>query len=227
MHQHGDFGERRASTEGLIRLAVTGIVAPIWFIVLVTVSGLLQPDYSHVAMPISVLAAGRAGWLQNLNFFISGALLGGFTIGLHYAIRPTRLGLLGIFLLLGACLGLWIIALFPWMNVDGVLIEPPGHVIGAVITFLSAGVGHAILSGRMRADPHWRELSTYVLGTGLVMLLLFVVLGGFALEQGTPLHPWAGLLQRVLVAVWFACILVMARRILRLARTGIWGTHLP
>jgi hypothetical protein len=70
----------------------------------------------------------------------------------------------------------------------------------------------------MAADPEWRDLSTYVLGTGIVMLLLFIVVGGFAIDEGTPLHSWAGLLQRVLVAIWFGCIVVMAGRALRLAR---------
>jgi hypothetical protein len=53
---------------------------------------------------------------------------------------------------------------------------------------------------------------------GIAMLMLFIVLGGFAIQEDTPFHEWAGLLQRVLVMVWFACLFVMARRVLRLAR---------
>lgn len=199
-------------------LAIAGVVAPIWFITLVIIQALLQPDYSHIAMPISALAAWPAGWMQNLNFFVFGALMAAFAIGLHNAIRPTRFGLLGVALLLASCFGLWIAGLFPWNNVSGVPIEPPSHVVGAVVTFLSASASHVALSRRMTADPQWRNLSPYVLGTGIVMLLLFIVVGGFAIAEGTPLHSWAGLLQRVLVATWFACILVMARRALLLAR---------
>jgi hypothetical protein len=91
-------------------------------------------------------------------------------------------------------------------------------VVGAVLTFVSASTGHLALSRRMAADPEWRDLSTYVLVTGILMLLLFIVVGGFAIGEGTPLHNWAGLLQRVLVVIWFTCIMVMARRALRLAR---------
>jgi hypothetical membrane protein len=125
----------------LRRLKIAGIVAPMSFIVLVIVQGLLQPDYSHIAMPISALAAGRAGWLQNLNFLVSGALLAGFAISLHHTIRPTRFGLLGVVLLLVTCIGLWIMGLFPWINVNGDLIEPPGHVVGAVNCPASAEIG--------------------------------------------------------------------------------------
>ena len=55
-----------------------------------------------------------------------------------------------------------------------------------------------------------------MLTTGLVMLILFMVLGMFAIEDGTPLHPWAGLLQRVVVLLWFACTTTIAFRALRM-----------
>jgi hypothetical protein len=41
----------------------------------------------------------------------------------------------------------------------------------------------------------------YVLATGIVMLILFVIVRGFGIEEGTPFHQWAGLLQRILVAI--------------------------
>ena len=199
-------------------LAIAGMVAPVWFITLVVVQGVLQPDYNHISQPISALAAWPAGWIQNVNFIASGTLLAVFAIGLNGAIRPMRFGFLGIALLLASSVGLWTVGLFPWINVNGVPTEPASHVVGAVLTFLSASIGHVIVSRRLAADPDWRDLATYVLGTGVVMLLLFIVVGGFAIDEGTPLHSWAGLRQRVLVVVWFACIMVMARRAVRLAR---------
>jgi hypothetical protein len=68
----------------------------------------------------------------------------------------------------------------------------------------------------MRADARWRSVAPYVLTTGLVMLILFMVLGVFAIDDGTPLHPWAGLLQRVVVLLWFACTTTIAFRALRI-----------
>jgi hypothetical protein len=70
----------------------------------------------------------------------------------------------------------------------------------------------------MSADPRWHDLSAYVLGTGIVMFILFLVVGFFAIDAGTPFHRWAGLLQRVLVVVWVACQITIARRLLRIAR---------
>jgi hypothetical membrane protein len=199
-------------------LAVAGVVGPILFVILVVVQGILQPDYSHIAMPISALAAWPAGWLQNLNFFVFAGMMAAFAIGLNAAIGPTRFGFLGIALLLANALGLFLAGLFHWIDVNGVPTETPEHVVAAILTFSSVSIGLAVLSRRMSADPRWRDLSGYVLGTGLAMLALFVVVGGFAIGAGTPLHEWAGLLQRVLVLVWFVCLFILARRALRLAR---------
>jgi len=200
------------------RLALAGVIGPIWFITLVIVQGILQPDYSHIAMPISALAAWPAGWMQNLNFFVSAVVFAAFVGGVHHAIAPTRYGLAGILLLLTSCVGLVVAGVFPWIPVNGVPTETPSHVVGAVLVFLGASTGLMTLSRRMAADAEWRSLSGYVLATGSVMLILFIIVGGFAIEEGTPFHQWAGLLQRILVVVWFTCMIVIARRALRIDR---------
>jgi hypothetical protein len=69
----------------------------------------------------------------------------------------------------------------------------------------------------MSADDQWRDLSTYTMATGIAMLVLFLALGFFAIGDGTPLHPWAGLLQRVLCAGWFTLLLVLTIRLRRVA----------
>jgi len=133
------FFSRRSTTSGLTPILIAGIVGPIWFTTLVIIQGFLQPDYSHIAMPISALAAWPFGRIQILNFLVMGPLMAAYAIGVHRVIRPTRFGLVGIVLLLASSLGI-------------------------------------------------------------------------------PLHPWAGLLQRVVLAVWFPCIIVIAIRALRIVR---------
>jgi len=199
-------------------LALAGIIGPVWFVTLVVVQGLLQPDYSHIAMPISALSAWPLGWLQNLNFFVFAALMGAFAIGLHAAIQATPLGLVGIALLLMSCVGTFLAGVFHWVEVGGIPTETPQHAVAAVLTFGCASTGLVVLSRRMTSDTRWQDLAAYVLGTGIVMLMLFILLGGFAIREGSPFHEWEGLLQRVLLAVWFPCGLVMAHRVLRVAR---------
>lgn len=76
---------RRTST-----LALAGIIGPIWFTTFVILQGFLLPDYSHVRLPISALAAWPTGWIQNINFCVTGVLGMAFAIGLPWsAINPT------------------------------------------------------------------------------------------------------------------------------------------
>jgi len=201
--------------------ALAGIIGPIWFIVLVVVQGVLQPDYSHIAMPISALSAWPLGWLQNLNFFVFATLMAAFALGLQAVIRPTPFGLVGIALLLASSVGAFMAGVFHWVNLDGIPTETPQHVVAAVLTFASAATGLIVLARRMTTDSRWQDLATYVLGTGVVMLMLFIILGAFAIREGTALHQWVGLLQRVLLAVWFPCVFVMASRALHVVRSDL------
>lgn len=194
-------------------LARAGIVAPIWFTTLVVLQGFLVPEYSHVRLPISALAAWPTGWIQNVNFYVSGGLLMAFAWGLHRGVQPAARTNAGLALLLMGGLGVVLAGVFPWRMVDGVPTEPLAHVVGAITAFAATGLGLIVFSRRMMADPRWRDLAPYTMYTGIVVLLLFVVVGFFAVDAGTPFHPWAGLLQRVLCGVWFACLVVLAVRL--------------
>jgi hypothetical membrane protein len=197
------------------KLLIAGIIAPIWFTTLVIIQGVMQPDYDHVTMPISALAAWPAGWLQRINFYGIALLMALFAIGVHRSVRPTRFGLTGIGLLLASALGLLLSGLFSWISVDGVPTETKPHVAAAVLVFVGASTGFIALSRRMSADPHWRSLAPYVLATGILMLVFFIAVGALGIPDGTPLHPWVGLLQRVLILFWFACMAIIASRALR------------
>jgi hypothetical membrane protein len=198
-------------------LALAGIAGPVSFIVLVIVQGILLPDYSHVEMPISALAAWPTGWIQILNFCVFGTLMITFAVGLHGGVQESRRGAAGFPLLVLSGIGIVIAGVFPWKMINGVPTETTPHVAGAIISFVAGGLGLIVLSRRLSTDPRWRDLSTYTLSTGITVLLLFVVLGIFAIDNDAPLHPWAGLIQRVICAVWFICLIVLASRLRRLA----------
>ena len=122
-------------------LALAGIIGPVWFITLVVVQGLLLPDYSHVRMLISALAAWPTGWIQNLNFYVFGALTIAFALALHRAVQPTRRGTAGFALLVMSGIGVELSGVFPWRMVDGVPTVTPPHVVGAIMAFAAAGLG--------------------------------------------------------------------------------------
>jgi hypothetical membrane protein len=206
-------GELRAVTAGL---AAAGLVGPTWFAVLVVLQGLLHPDYSHVALPISALAAWPSGWIQNVNFVVFGVLMGAYAIGLHLGVRQGPGGALGPALLVLSGVGLVLAGTFPWRAADGDFVVPPGHLAGAFLSFLGAGSGLMVLSWRLAADPLWRGLARYALVTGITLVVLFLAL--FALTRLPDSPRWAGLLQRVTTVVWFACTMILAVRLRRVVR---------
>jgi len=89
---------------------------------------------------------------------------------------------------------------------------------GLLITFLGAGIGLIMMSRRMAGDPRWRRVTTYALATGIAVLMLLLAGAGLERPPGAPLHPSWGLFQWVLLAVWFPCTVVLALRLLRVAR---------
>ena len=194
-------------------LALAGIIGPIWFTTLVIIQGVLLADYSHVRLPISALAAWPTGWMQNINFFVFGSLTMVYAFGLHCGVQRTRQGSIGFALLLLSGLGILLAGVFPWRMVNGVPTDNAPHAVASIIAFTSLAVGFIVFSRRMIADPRWRDLATYTMFTGVIVLVLFVVLGVFAIDDGAPLHPWAGLIQRIVCAVWFANMIVLAGRL--------------
>ena len=199
-------------------LAYAGIAGPVAFTALVIVQGVLQPDYSHVRLPISALAAWPLGWMQETAFLFLGLSMMALALGLHRGIRPGKTasqGGAGAALLAMGGVGILVAGAFPWKMVDGVPTETPPHVVGAITAFASTGLGFVRLSRRMGGDAAWRDLALYTKASGLAVLLLFVAVGFFAVDDGAPLHAWAGLLQRVLCLVLFSCVIVLAVRLSR------------
>ena len=66
-------------------------------------------------------------------------------------------------------------------------------------------------------------LARYLVGDGIarkrgISDVSYYAVGFFAVEPGTPLHAWAGLVQRVLCVILFSCLIVLALRLSPSAR---------
>lgn len=72
----------------------------------------------------------------------------------------------------------------------------------------------------MARDSRWQSLATYALAPGIAMLVLFVAGSAFVRPPGAPLHQWLGLFQWMLLAMWFSCTIILALRLLRVARSA-------
>jgi hypothetical membrane protein len=209
----------RGST--IAALAAAGIAGPIIFAVVGLVQSVLRQDHNLVAHPISALAAGPSGWVQNVNFLLFGLLMIAYAVGLHLGVRPSRWGAVGFAFLVLSGIGLMWGGLFPATDATGAFDEDRVlHIPGFIMTFLGGGIGLIAMSRRMARDPRWKSVSTYALATGIAMLVLILVGGGLVRPPGAPLHAWFGLFQWVLLAVWYPCTIILALRLLRLARAA-------
>jgi hypothetical membrane protein len=192
----------------LAALAAAGIVGPVVFAVVAVAQGLLRPGYSFVAQPVVALVEGPSGWVQDLNFVVLGAAMIAFAIGLHVGVHPTRWAVLGPGLFALSGLGPL------WAGLTG---PRPVHFL---LTFLGAAVGLIVLSRPMARDPSWQRLAGYTLTTGIAILVLIPLHSLLALPADAPLHPWWGLFNWSAVTLWLTCTVVLARRLLRVAKAA-------
>jgi hypothetical protein len=206
----------------IVALAVAGIVGPILFTVAFVVQGFFRlEEYNPVAEVVSALEAGPGGWVQQVNFVVFGLLTAAFAVGLHVGLRPTRWGVIGPSLLVLSGMALVWAAVFPLReDAAGLTYDPGLHIVGGMTYFLSSALGLIVVSRRMAADPRWRHHASYALVTGIAAVALFVAMGVLVLPEDAPLHAWAGLAQRTVLAVLFPCIVVLALRPLRVTRAA-------
>jgi hypothetical membrane protein len=71
-------------------LLVCGAIAGPSFILIFLVEGWLRPNYDWLREPVSALSQGPRGWVQQTNFFLSGALLVAYAFGLKAVLAPVN-----------------------------------------------------------------------------------------------------------------------------------------
>jgi hypothetical protein len=112
-------------------------------------------------------------------------------------------------------------AVFPLReDAAGLTYDPGLHIVGGVTYFLSSTLGLIVVSRRLTADSKWSDLASYTLVTGITVVALFLAIRVFVVPEDAPMHAWAGLAQRTVLIVLFPCIVVLALRLLRVARAA-------
>ena len=196
-------------------LHVIAAVGPLLFLAVATVEGFLRGGYDPIAQPISALALGPRGWVQEVNFAIFAASLLSFAVVLRQQLRPgvSSVAGPGVFLLL--TIGVALAGAFR-MDAPG---TPPTlvgrlHLMAGFLVFPWIPVALLIVARRFRRDPRWRPYFAYTLVTGLYCLGAIVF---FLLFVGPPELPrryagFAGLVQRALLFPFLVWIALVARR---------------
>lgn len=192
-------------------LAVIGqviLVASAWLLPIVS-------EYGLVGDNVSELALGRLGFVQTAAFVAAG--IG--TLALAVALRQLTVGRRGLIgsLLIGVYGASAILsAIFPTDRVDSsddlssLSVAGTIHVAVAVISFLSVVVGMFLLTWTFMRQARWRPVPWWwMLFPAGALSLLFVQTEG----------PLIGLLQRLLVTVVAAWLVLVALRVRSIVAT--------
>jgi hypothetical protein len=210
-------GEQKVS----IRLLLAcGAIGPLLNIVVILILGATRPGYNAWQIPDSSLELGAGGWIQIINYTVTGALLLGFAIGLRHVLRTGR-GSAWVPILLGI-FGLGFIGIGIFVT-DPVLGYPPGasstptvhgtlHDLFGQLQFISLIAACLVLARRDAADPVKHGWAWYAVATGLLVAasdVVFVLT--FKLLDGGP----AGLISRIGIIVGGIWIALLAIRLMR------------
>lgn len=207
--------------------AIAG-VGPLIFLAVASAEGLLRSDYDPMAEPISALAVGPRGWVQEVNFVLLAVAFLAFAIVLRNAFRGGKASLAAPALFTVMTLGVVVAAAFP---MDAPHVSPTDvgrlHDVGGFLVFPVLPIVVLLVARRFRHDPVFHPYFKYTLATGFFCLALVIF---FLLFVGPPTAPprlaseFRGLVQRILLVPFFTWMALVARRAYANRTVAVMGT---
>jgi hypothetical membrane protein len=206
-----------------------GIVGPLFFVLVFTIDGFLTPGYSAMRDVVSFLEVGPTGWIQSLNFMLTGLLLVLFALGFFQWMHPrSAAGWLSVTTVLIALSGVGLIMAGPFLP------DAPGtaqtsvhgmpHSIAFTVVFFPLGLACLFVGGKFIRTAGWRIYGWYSLLAGLFSI--FAALGNLfssfvvSNASSTPISATSsqlavgGLINRLLILVAFTWYMILASRLL-------------
>ena len=188
------------------------------FVVAFLVLGWLTPGYVPTSMFVSELSLAPQGWLQVVNFMLSGSLIvvfgHGLAVGLNSGVSgragPRLVQLIGIALVASGPFVTDPSTMYPQHSVHGII-----HGLFGALVFALAPATCLVLYRRFRRDPSWRGLATATLIVG-VGLIVGVVLLKVSEQPSSALFTWKGLIQRIILVGFLGWLFVVAARLWRI-----------
>ncbi len=207
-------------------LLFCGVIAGPLFIITLLIEGATRADYDPIRHPGSSLALGDFGWIQVVNFIVTGLLIVLFAIGLWRALRnyqrstwgPLLLGWLGIGLI-GA--GLFLtdpVSGYP-SGTPNLIAQPTPH--GQMHDLFSLGVFVGLplacfVFTRVFIKRRERSWAIYSLCSGLGMIITFVF-ANIAFVQTPGFVEFGGLFQRICLTIGLGWLAVLALKFFKLS----------
>jgi hypothetical membrane protein len=196
-----------------------GAIGPLLFIIVFLIEGATRADYNPFRYPVSSLSIGKLGWIQAANFLMIGLLLFAFALRLRRTLRGSKGGVWGPLLIGLASIGLFGAGIF---TTDPIYGYPPDaplilaqysvhgnlHNLFSALLFVGLPAACFVLCRRFVTLSE-RGWALYSILSGLAMLVTFV-LAGIGFSQNPSLVNFAGVFQRLSIAIGLIWIALLA-----------------
>jgi hypothetical protein len=209
------------------KLLVSGLIAGPLFVVGWFLQGLFRNDYDPMRHAVSSLSVGDLGWIQVINFMITGALILAFWVEVRRLLRGPSGSVWGPRLILLLGIGLTGSGIFVTDPLNG---YPPGtpliptertthgilHDLFGIPFFLGLPIACFVFAGYFTRVGE-RGWAWYSRLSGIGMFAVFFVARlGFRLLPDYPLLAANfGLLQRITIIIGFAWLTLFAVHLLK------------
>jgi hypothetical membrane protein len=185
---------------GAPRLAIGFFV---YFVLALLVMHAVRPDYTIVDHMISDYAVGRSGWIMTTAFLSLSLGCLALAVGLLRDGPKSWLGRIGAALLLVACAGIIVTALFP-TDLETAPSTPTGdiHTASFQVNVVSIFISTLCLAFSYGGSPSWRRHRIPALSFAGLLAVAFVA-QFLTLHRGAPY----GIANRIFVAVLMAWLI--------------------
>jgi hypothetical membrane protein len=190
---------------------LSGILAPLIFLLVMIILESLQPGYSPIHDTVSRLVLGLHGWFQTLSFFVFGSLFAVFTWRLYSATLRKSPAVLGAVLFLLSSLGFFILGVFP-VDSSKFVLTPRGlvHDLTSSLVVLTFILGCFAFAVYFRRDRRWQKFWWFTVLSAAACFSLSLV------WQISPVTwAWRGLTERIVLLTAFVWIEVVSVRLFR------------
>jgi hypothetical membrane protein len=222
-------GERQMThsiTKPTRSLLICGLIAGPFYIVVGLTQALTRPGFDLLRHDLSLLANGDLGWIQIMNFVLTGLLVIAFAVGLQQTLQTGRGRTWGPILL--GIYGLGLIGA-GFFTADPGFGFPPGtpadaHTISwhGFLHFVTAGIGFLALIAdcfvlaRRFVRQQQQGWAVYSVATGILFFLAFVGVATGSGQSWSVIGFWIGV---VCAWTWISALAA------RLLTKGVFAQH--
>jgi len=201
-----------------------GLIGCPLFLITVLIEGFVRPGYNSFLYPLSSLSLGEWGWIQILNFIITGILLIGFSFGLRKSFNSNNVKFRGPLLIGFVGSGLIGAGIFVTDPIFGYPPNEPlllrqftihGHLHDAFSMLVFVCLPWACFNFRKKfiskGENRWANYSSF---TGYAFIAAFII-ASMGFKQLSGFVNFAGLFQRLCIAFGWLWLTLLSLHVLR------------